>query len=198
MGVGGLIVGLGNPGIRYARTRHNFGFLLVDLFIHYAQNQPDWSCSSRNFKGNAELWEVQDPCNKHSWLVTKPLTFMNLSGQVVGELCRKNALGPEQVIILHDELDLSLGTIRFKFSGGLAGHNGLKSVAAHLGTRDFVRLRLGIGRPVAGFDMSGYVLQSFHPEERDKVHLALAAALEALLDYCCLGLESAMAKAHTK
>ena len=198
MGVDGLIVGLGNPGIRYARTRHNFGFVLVDQFIHYIQNQSGWSCVSRNFKGNADLWEVQDSLNQQGWLVTKPLTFMNLSGQVVGELCRKNALRPEQVIILHDELDLSLGTIRFKFSGGLAGHNGLKSVTAHLGTRDFARLRLGIGRPVDGLDMAGYVLQSFYPEERDKVALVLEAALEALLDYCYLGLESAMAKAHTK
>lgn len=191
MGYDSLIVGLGNPGVRYARTRHNFGFLLTDVFLHHAQSQPGWLSTCRNQRISAELWEVQDAVLERSWLVVKPLTFMNLSGQVVGELCRKHALQPEQVIILHDELDLALGTVRFKFSGGLAGHNGLKSVAAHLGTRDFARLRLGIGRPVGDTDMASYVLSSFLPEEWDKVHETLKVALNALLDYCYHGLDVA-------
>lgn len=194
----GLIVGLGNPGARYARTRHNFGFMLADSFIRYAQTQSGWSCASRNFRGPAQLWEVADQTNQRNWLVVKPLTFMNLSGQIVGELGRKHGFMAENVIVLHDELDLPLGTARFKFSGGLAGHNGLKSVATHLGTRDFVRLRLGIGRPADNLDIAGYVLCSFLPEEWSRVHSAMDLALDALINFTHLGLDEAIAKLHSK
>jgi len=194
----GLIVGLGNPGTKYARTRHNFGFMLADRLAAHWQGQPGTSCESRKARVNAELWEAVEDYGARRWLVAKPLTFMNLSGQVVGELTRKNGIAPDRVLVLHDELDLSLGTVRFKFSGGLAGHNGLKSIAAHLGTRDFARLRLGIGRPVGEEGMADYVLRSFLPAEWDQVGQALDAGLDAILQYCHEGLVAATARLHTR
>lgn len=198
MSYDGLIVGLGNPGAKYARTRHNFGFMLADRLVAHWSRQPGATCASRNARLNAESWDVSEEYGARRWLVVKPLTFMNLSGQVVGEVCRKNGIAPDRVLVVHDELDLSLGTLRFKFSGGLAGHNGLKSVASHLGTRDFARLRLGIGRPGDGEDMAAYVLRSFMPAEWDQVGQVLDLGLEAVLHYCREGLAAATARLHAR
>jgi PTH1 family peptidyl-tRNA hydrolase len=194
----GLIVGLGNPGPKYARTRHNFGFLLVDRLVSRWASEPGTSCESRGVRAKAELWDVSEDYGARRWLVIKPQTYMNLSGQSVGELCRKNGIAPERVLVAHDELDLPLGTVRFKFSGGLAGHNGLKSVAAHLGTRDFARLRLGIGRPDGPEAMADYVLRTFSPAELEQVGPVLDAASDAVLRYCREGLEVATARLHTR
>lgn len=193
----GLIVGLGNPGSRYARTRHNFGFMLADLFMEHAQRQLNWTCSPRQFKGKAETWDLRSDLDSQRWLVVKPMTFMNLSGQVVGQLCRQYIFAPEKIIILHDEVDLPLGVVRLKFSGGLAGHNGLKSIAAHLGTRDFARLRLGIGRPLETQSLAEYVLRPFLPLEGEALNSALTIALEALVNFCFLGLEQAIQELHS-
>jgi peptidyl-tRNA hydrolase, PTH1 family len=198
MSYDGLIVGLGNPGLKYARTRHNFGFMLADRLLELWGRQPGTSCVARSARLNAEVFEVSEDYGARRWLVAKPMTFMNLSGQVVGELCRKNGIAAENILVAHDELDLSLGTVRLKFSGGLAGHNGLKSVAAHLGTRDFARIRLGIGRPEAGEPVSDYVLRSFLPAEWDLVAGSLDIASEAVLQYCSQGLTVAMNRLHTR
>ncbi|NLW80165.1 MAG: aminoacyl-tRNA hydrolase [Desulfovibrionales bacterium] len=198
MAYDGLIVGLGNPGTKYARTRHNFGFMLADRVVAYWANRPGCVCESRNVRLNATVWEAGEDFGKRSWLLVKPLTFMNLSGQVVGELARKHGIPAAKILVMHDELDLPLGTVRFKFSGGLAGHNGLKSVAAHLGTRDFCRLRLGIGRPESSEVMAEYVLRSFLAEEWGAVAQVLDLAVDAVLDYCRDGLDSATAKLHAR
>lgn len=192
----GLIVGLGNPGTRYARTRHNFGFMLADLLAARWASLPGSSCESSAVRLQAEVWDVSEDYGARRFLLVKPLTFMNLSGQVVGELCRKHAIAAERVLVAHDELDLSLGTARFKFSGGLAGHNGLKSVAAHLGTRDFARLRLGIGRPDDDQAMAEYVLRSFLPAEWDQVGNVLSLALDSVLQWCREGFDVAIARLH--
>lgn len=197
MAYNGLIVGLGNPGVKYSRTRHNFGFLLADRLLRAWEAQPGAACDPRRAK-NAEVWSVTEEYGARQWLLVKPLTFMNLSGQAVSELSRKNGITPEQVLILHDELDLPLGTLRFKFSGGLAGHNGLKSVAAHLGTRDFARLRLGIGRPTDGESPADYVLRGFAPDEWNELDSLLTTGAEAVLDFCRQGLDAAMATLHTR
>lgn len=194
----GLIVGLGNPGPKYARTRHNFGFLLADRLVAHWASEPGASCEARGVRSKAEVWDVSENYGARRWLVVKPQTFMNLSGQSVGELCRKNGVTPERVLVLHDELDLPLGTARFKFSGGLAGHNGLKSVAAHLGTRDFARLRLGIGRPEGPEAMADYVLKGFLPAEWEPVGQVLEAAVTAVLQYCREGLDAATARLHAR
>lgn len=194
----GMFVGLGNPGTKYARTRHNFGFMLADRLVAYWAGQPGSACEARNARLNAELWEASEEYGTRRWLVVKPQTFMNLSGQVVGELSRKHGIAPDRILVAHDELDLSLGTVRLKFSGGLAGHNGLKSVAAHLGTKDFARLRLGIGRPEGSEAMAEYVLRSFLPTEWDLVGQTLDAAMDAVLHYCREGLVAATARLHTR
>jgi PTH1 family peptidyl-tRNA hydrolase len=194
----GLIVGLGNPGAKYARNRHNFGFMLADRLVAHWSGQTGTSCASRNARGNAESWEVSEDYGARRWLVVKPLTFMNLSGQIVGEVCRKSGIAPDRVLVAHDELDLPLGTLRFKFSGGLAGHNGLKSVAAHLGTRDFARLRMGIGRTESDETMAEYVLRNFLPAEWDHVGQVLDVGLEAVLHYCREGLAAATARLHAR
>lgn len=198
MSYDGLIVGLGNPGVKYARTRHNFGFMLADHLLEFWGRQPGASCAARSARLNAEVFEVIEDYGARRWLVAKPMTFMNLSGQVVGELSRKNGVAAEKILVAHDELDLSLGTVRLKFSGGLAGHNGLKSVAAHLGTRDFARIRLGIGRPENLEPVSDYVLRSFLPAEWELVAGALDVALEAVLQYCSQGLTAATNRLHTR
>ncbi|NCD24077.1 MAG: aminoacyl-tRNA hydrolase [Deltaproteobacteria bacterium] len=194
----GLIVGLGNPGTQYARTRHNFGFMLVDCLLDRWAGLSGVSCTPIKNRGNSCLWEVSEPCGGRRWLIAKPLTFMNLSGQAVGELCRKNGIEASRVLVLHDELDLPLGTVRLKFSGGLAGHNGLKSVAAHLGTRDFARLRLGISRPATQEPVVDYVLRGFPPAERELVREALEIGVMAVMDYCALGLTAAMERLHSR
>ena len=194
----GLIVGLGNPGPKYARTRHNFGFLLADRLVAHWAAEPGASCEARGVRAKAEVWDVSENYGARRWLVVKPQTFMNLSGQSVGEISRKNGIAPERVLVLHDELDLPLGTARFKFSGGLAGHNGLKSVAAHLGTRDFARLRLGIGRPEGPEAMADYVLKGFLPAEWEQVGQVLDAAVTAVLQYCGEGLDAATARLHAR
>jgi len=198
MSYDGLIVGLGNPGVKYARTRHNFGFMLANHMLSYWQRQPGTSCVARNTRLNAEVFDVVEDYGARRWIVAKPLTFMNLSGQVVGELSRKNGIPADKVLVAHDELDLSLGVARLKFSGGLAGHNGLKSVAAHLGTRDFTRMRLGIGRPEEGDDVANYVLRSFLPAEWDHVAQTLDVARDALQHYCAEGLSVAMNRLNTR
>jgi PTH1 family peptidyl-tRNA hydrolase len=198
MSYDGLIVGLGNPGVKYARTRHNFGFMLADHMLWHWQRQPGTSCAARNTRMSAEVFDVVEDYGARRWIVAKPLTFMNLSGQVVGELSRKNGIPVDRILVAHDELDLSLGVARLKFSGGLAGHNGLKSVAAHLGTRDFARMRLGIGRPEEGDDVASYVLRSFLPTEWDHVAQTLDVARDALLHYCAEGLSAAMNRLNTR
>jgi PTH1 family peptidyl-tRNA hydrolase len=192
----GLIVGLGNPGAGYARTRHNFGFMLVDRLVSHWASQPGASCESRSLRLKAEVWESSEDFGARRFLLVKPQTFMNLSGQVVGDLCRKNGIPADRVLVLHDELDLPLGTVRFKFSGGLAGHNGLRSVAAHLGTRDFARLRLGIGRPEDDQAMAEYVLRSFLPGELEQVGNVLSLAQDSVLHWCRDGFDAATARLH--
>ena len=141
----GVLVGLGNPGPKYDGTRHNTGFLLLDRLLDMAHL--DGSVSEQNGKRfDCELWRVQLEALGGTWLVAKPLTYMNLSGQCVQPLLAWHKMSPRDLVVVHDELDLPPGALRFKFGGGNAGHNGLKSITERLGTPDFYRLRLGIGQ----------------------------------------------------
>ena len=147
-----LIVGLGNPGAEYAETRHNIGFMAVDA-IARAFNATGFA---KKFQG--ELAEVRIGAEKV--LLLKPMTYMNLSGQSVGEAARFYKIPVEDIIVFHDELDLASGKLRVKTGGGHAGHNGLKSLAAHVG-EETVRVRMGIGHPGAKHLVSNYVLGKF-------------------------------------
>lgn len=146
-----LIVGLGNPGRQYETTRHNAGFLFLDKLI--SESNGGWVKESR-FDGL--LAEIGVAGEKVKLL--KPCTFMNRSGQAVGKVARYYKLVPEEILVVHDELDFDVGVVKLKKDGGHAGHNGLKDIIAHLGSKEFYRLRIGIGRPPVGKDIADYVL----------------------------------------
>jgi PTH1 family peptidyl-tRNA hydrolase len=155
-----IIVGLGNPGTQYANNRHNIGFMAVDAL----QRLPSFSPWSKKFKSEISEGEIAG----EKVLLIKPLTFMNLSGESVGEAMRFYKLAPADIIAIHDELDLVAGRARIKIGGGHGGHNGLKSIDAHCG-KDYRRLRLGIGHPGDKDRVHGHVLGDF--AKSDKVWL---------------------------
>lgn len=162
-----LVAGLGNPGPEYADTRHNAGFLCVDALAE---------------RLGARYWKLQDGAlvahavvGRQSLLLVKPQTFMNLSGKAVRALCRRYGLGASDVIVVHDEMDFEPGDVRARRGGSAAGHNGVKSVYAELGSDQVVRVRVGTGRPPGRMDGAAYVLQ----------HLK-GAALEELQADCAL------------
>ncbi|EHJ47176.1 peptidyl-tRNA hydrolase [Solidesulfovibrio carbinoliphilus subsp. oakridgensis] len=196
MAVTALIVGLGNPGPRYAATRHNYGFMAVDAVIDRARElggAPKAALSARkDMEAQAVSLPVLPGGAFAQFLCLKPLTFMNLSGRAVRAAMDFYKLGPTDVLVLHDELDLPLGRMRAKRGGGNAGHNGLKSLTQELGSPDFVRLRLGIGRPEPGRDVAGYVLEPFRAEEIPVVRRVLPAAVDGVMTYFEDGLDAAM------
>jgi len=190
----GLIVGLGNPGRQYERTRHNFGFMVVDRLV---DREPGCVRLSSKTEREFVLWEWR-PDHGEPWLLLKPLTFMNRSGRAVQKVLRNREVDPDHILVVHDELDLPLGRVRFKQGGGLAGHNGLRSLAAVLATRDFHRLRMGIDRPEPGIDVVTYVLGRFASPEIPTVDQALGLALEGIDVYCRDGIDRAMLEMHSR
>lgn len=154
----GMIVGLGNPEPKYFETRHNLGFLVVDELV-----SRNGASSLAGGKFKADLWKTRIAGG--DWLLVKPQTYMNLSGESVQPLAAWHRLQPQQILVIHDDLDLAPGRMKFKKGGGNAGHNGLKSITQMLGTPDFYRLRLGIGRPQVG-EVIGWVLGRLSPAER--------------------------------
>lgn len=174
-----LIVGLGNPGSKYQNTRHNIGWDSFEELSFY--NELKWT---EKFKG---LYAVKSfGADKIYFL--KPQTFMNLSGESVQPLMTFFKIEVQNILVVHDELDLPFGTIAYKNGGGLAGHNGLKSITAHLGTQEFKRLRLGIGRPVHG-DVSNWVLSGYTGEDKDFIRVYLKGAALALEEYINMGFD---------
>ena len=153
-----LIVGLGNPGQQYEKTRHNAGFLFLDSLA--TERSCAWS-NKTGFQGLMAECNIAD----EKILLLKPQAFMNRSGQSVGKVARYYKLIPEEILVVHDELDFDAGVLKLKKDGGHAGHNGLRDIIAHLGTKDFYRLRIGIGRPVAGKEVIDYVLSA--PSKND-------------------------------
>ncbi len=157
MDYAGLLIGLGNPGRQYEGTRHNMGFAVVNAVLDAADRSGRVEALSGN-KFKCELWRCTLPGSERWWLTAKPQTFMNLSGESVQPLMAWHRIAPGALVVIHDELDLKPGWLRFKTGGGNAGHNGLKSITQHLGTPEFHRLRIGIGRPPAQGDVTGWVL----------------------------------------
>ncbi|KAF0234858.1 MAG: peptidyl-tRNA hydrolase PTH1 [Desulfovibrionaceae bacterium] len=181
-----LIAGLGNPGPKYARNRHNYGFMSVDALLDAGTSRP------LSMGKDGELHALRLPGIEGELLALKPQTFMNLSGRAVAQVLRFYKLEVADLIVLHDELDIPLGRLRLKMGGGLAGHNGLKSIAAETGSQDFARLRLGIGRPEGKMDVASYVLQDFRSEEQGIVAKVLPASVAAVRLYLAQGLDAAM------
>ena len=178
-----LIVGLGNPGPVYARNRHNVGYRCVDALAR----THGLSFARRQFRALVAGGPI---CGRPA-LLAKPLTFMNLSGNAVGALMRFYKLAPADLIVVYDDLDLPLGRVRLRAAGGSGGHKGMQSIIERLGTEEFARLRVGIGRPAFG-DPVEYVLQNFGPDEEIEIGRALERAVKALEAWLSDGIEAAM------
>ena len=153
-----LIVGLWNPGAKYENTRHNAGFLMLDAFAKWEKMK-----RTKHKEWNAEVteWTIRD----EKVVMCKPLTYMNSSGESVGKIAKFYKIKPENIIVLHDEIDIPNADIKLKVWGGHAGHNGLKSMIAHLGTNTFSRIRIGVGRPATKEEVVDYVLTNFSKTE---------------------------------
>ena len=168
-----LVVGLGNPGAKYAATRHNIGQLVLDLLAARAGEK-----FRRPARINADMAEARLPAAGHPTgvraILAKPLTFMNVSGAPVAGLVKYYGIAPEHVVVVHDDVDLPFDTVRLKLGGGEGGHNGLRDISRALGTRDYLRVRLGVGRPMGRQDTADYVLSRFSSSE--------VAILPALID----------------
>lgn len=194
MAVLACIAGLGNPGSRYAATRHNFGFMVADALIARARELGGVPKPALTARRDLEAVTLSLPVlpggGFAQFVCVKPLTYMNLSGRAVQAACAFYKIDPTDVLAVHDELDLPLGRMRVKRGGGNAGHNGLKSLTQELGTPDFTRLRLGIGRPLPNRDVAGYVLEPFRSEEQPVVARVVPAAVEAILSLFEDGLEA--------
>lgn len=167
-----LVVGLGNPGRRYARTRHNLGFLLLDRIAEARGIRiGDDRCESLVGRGE---WE------RESLVLAKPQTYMNNSGVAAAALLRRFRVEGANLVVAYDDLDLPFGRLRIRCGGSAGGHRGLASILQHVADRDFVRLRMGIGRPPAGVDPVEYVLSRFSAEEQQALEDVLSRAEDAL------------------
>jgi peptidyl-tRNA hydrolase, PTH1 family len=184
-----LVVGLGNPGREYARNRHNVGWMVVDELAR--RHSGSWRA-----KFNGQLAEIR--IDGHKVALLKPETFMNDSGRPIQAAVKFFKLEPDAVLVVHDEGDLDLGRLQARLGGGLAGHNGLRSIAQHLGTPDFMRLRVGVGRPERGDPrtLADFVLADFRPED-DPESLVRAAA-DAVETLDAEGLEAAQRAINAK
>lgn len=185
-----LIVGLANPGKKYENTRHNAGAWFVEEIAHH------FSCPLRmetKYHGLHSLTKMHDQaCH-----LLIPVTFMNLSGQSVSACMNYLKILPSAVLIVHDEIDLPAGTIKLKFDGGDGGHNGLKNIIQHLHTKQFYRLRIGVGRPVQSEDVINYVLDAPSIADKQKIDEAIKKAWD-ILPFLMLGeMQKAMQQLHT-
>jgi PTH1 family peptidyl-tRNA hydrolase len=187
--LGLLLVGLGNPGPRYAGNRHNAGYLLLDAVaagLKFKIGTP--RCHSLVGEGR---WQ------KAHVVLAKPQTFMNDSGRAVACLVRGFKVQPERLLVVFDDLDLPTGELRLRPGGGSSGHHGMESIIDRLGETQFPRLRIGIGRPPGRMDPADFVLEDFTPSERELIDLALPRGVECVQTFLLRGLEEAMTRCNT-
>ncbi len=184
-----LVVGLGNPGREYARHRHNVGHMVADELAR--RHGGSWRS-----KFSGQLAEIR--LDGHNVALLKPETYMNESGRSVGAAARFFKVDPDRVLVVHDEGDFDLGRLQLRHGGGLAGHNGLRSIAAHLKTPDFLRLRIGVGRPERGDPrpLADYVLSNFEPH--DEAEALIARAADAVEQLDAEGVERAQAAVNRR
>jgi PTH1 family peptidyl-tRNA hydrolase len=184
-----LIVGLGNPGTRYQWTRHNAGFMVLDRLSHVSGIQINRKCFSGT--GGEGYWKGIRV------FLLKPQTFMNLSGKSVAEAMRFYKISVENVIVVHDDLDVPFGRAKIKIGGGHGGHNGLRSLVCELGSRDFVRIRVGIDRPLHG-EATDYVLGAFNRNEEQRLLELLDGIIDMLECLLTEGPEKSMSKFNNR
>jgi PTH1 family peptidyl-tRNA hydrolase len=179
-----LITGLGNPGRQYQANRHNIGFMVLDSLAEHL----GVSLSRMEFKA---LVAKADHVGNHL-ILAKPQTYMNLSGHAVSSLLRYYKISLDKLIVIYDDVDLPFGILRLRPAGGSGGHKGMNSIIGSLGTQDFPRLRIGIGRPPGGMDAADYVLRDFNRVENEELPLIRKQAVDALLTYVTRGIAAAM------
>lgn len=179
-----LIVGLGNPGAKYAKTRHNIGFMVAERFS--AQ-----FCIPLKKKGHQAHYGV-GRCSGEEVTLLMPQTFMNLSGASVGSAVKSLGVDPGDLIVVHDDIDLPYGSMRVKVGGGHGGQNGIRHIRQVLGTGDFLRVKIGVGRPPSGGDVAGYVLSPFSGAERKSLDNLLSNSCEAIEMILAQGAQKAM------
>lgn len=167
-----LIVGLGNPGSKYDKTRHNVGFDVVDAFL----NKEGLTMSDQKFRADYCQWQYKG--EKIYFL--KPYTYMNLSGEAVLSFMSYFGIGMEDMLVVYDDLDLEPGRIRLRQNGSSGGHNGMKSIMEMLGSQEFNRIKVGIGRPQGGWKVTDHVLAPFGPDERITIDLAVDKTCQAI------------------
>ena len=165
------IVGLGNPGKKYKHTRHNIGFMVIDELLH----RHHWDLNKTKFNGQFALEHFQG----EKVMLLQPQTYMNLSGESIRPLMDYYNMDAEDVLVIYDDLDLPTGKIRLRQKGGHGGHNGIRSTIDHLGTKDFKRLRIGVGRPTTPIPVVDYVLGSFSKEQQADVTDSITKAADA-------------------
>lgn len=181
-----LIVGLGNPGRKYENTRHNFGYWVIDELGHRH--------GISGGKSERKAITAEGMIGGRRVLLAKPQTYMNLSGEAVRALMDFYKIEPERFIVVHDDLDLPLGTLRLRPTGGAGGQRGIRNIIMHLGTQDFNRVRLGIGRPPGRMDASAYVLQPFFGDDVITARLVTERAASAVESWLADGMELAMTR----
>lgn len=185
-----LVVGLGNPGEEYDKTRHNVGAEVVEILARRhggkLRKQKERSLTDQVNAGGKRM------------ALAVPLTYMNLSGEAVAPLVRRYGVEPGQLVVVHDEMDFELGRLQVKNGGGLAGHNGLKSIVAHLHTQDFVRVRIGIGKPPGQRQGADHVLRRFSKTERKEIDVTLEEAADAVELILAEGVDVAMNRVNAR
>lgn len=167
-----LIVFLGNPGIQYRQTRHNAGWIACEHLVHYIGISDSWQTkfhAQYTKQGNA--------------ILLKPQTYMNESGVSVQEAAKFYNIQPKDILVVHDDIELAFGVTKVQLGGGMGGHNGLRSIKQHLGTDQFMRLRIGVGRPPAVIQVADYVLGRFSPLEEKQMESTLDSVAESIVKY---------------
>jgi len=185
-----MIIGLGNPGPQYAKNRHNIGFQCVEQFARRHSIAID-RMQMRAMTGSGFVVDAGD---RHKVLLAKPLTYMNASGEAVAPLARFYQVTPEEMLVIHDDLDLASGKLRLRMNGSSGGQNGIKSMIERLGSAEFGRAKVGIGRPPGRMDPAAYVLQNFSAEEEEIFALLRTKVCDAIACWLHEGMDAAMNK----
>ena len=185
-----IIVGLGNPGPRYENTRHNVGVQVLELLLERT------GASLKSHKSGCLTAETTIEGEK--CVLARAMSYMNESGGPVGRLVRWYKAAPDHVIVAHDEIDIPFGEVRVKFGGGTAGHNGLRSLASHLGTNEFIRIRVGVSRPRGRREAADHVLDEFSRAERSELSDILDRAADAVESVVSNGVERTMNEVNTR
>ncbi|GAA1732135.1 aminoacyl-tRNA hydrolase [Isoptericola hypogeus] len=193
-----LVVGLGNPGPKYAGNRHNVGQMVLDLLAERAGARYSKHPRAQAAVAEGRLGVLPGGAPGPRVVLAKPTTYMNTSGGPVSGLVKYYGIAPERLLVVHDEVDIPFDTIKLKVDGGEGGHNGLRDITKALGTREYTRVRVGVGRPPGRMDTADYVLKDFSPTERKDLPILVDDAADAVEMVLVEGLLAAQGRFHTK